>query len=129
MTRASGRQTLPIGLTALAVLFGVLMGAHLLAPGVADAAAGSAGAGVAADVHDSCLHSAGSDDSTRHLRHRLQRRVGNQMEPETAPPTGLTGAGADLIDAWHDSHRTAPAYDAGVPPRDTSPAALQVFRC
>ena len=129
MRPASGGPALPVTLTALTVLFAVLLGAHLLAPGAANAATGADRAGIAVDVHGTSVHSAGADDSVRHLRHRTQRRVGNLLEPQTPAPAGITIAATALVGAWRDSHPTASAYGAGVASRDTSPAALQVFRC
>jgi hypothetical protein len=128
--RARAGQTVLTALAALTVLFAVLLGAHLLAPGAANAAEPRVGgAGLASQGW--CHHESGSDNGAGHLRPRTRHSVGNQVEPESWPTGGLTVAfaGIGAIDAWHDGYRTASRYGAGVPPRDTSPAALRVFRC
>lgn len=128
MRPARGGHAVPIVLTTLTVLFAVLLGAHLLMPSAGNAATGSQDARVALDVHG--FHGAGIEDSSEHLRHRTQRRAGNQMQPQSVPGGGIAiAAGIGVIDAWRDSYPTASAHGIAVPSRDTSPAALQVFRC
>ena len=117
------------GQTVLTVLLAVLLGTHLLAPGAADATearAGGAGAG-----QGSWHHESSSDAAAVQLRHRTQQSVGNQLEPESRSPVGGAAAftGTGPFDECHSGYRTASRYGARVPPRDTSPAALQVFRC
>lgn len=126
MRQARAGQTV---LAVLTVLLAVLLGAHLLAPGAGvatEARAGSVGQGQGSSYHES-----GSDVVAGQLRHRTRQRVGKLLEPETQPPVGGAAAftGADAFDECHSGYRTASRYGARVPPRDTSPAALQVFRC
>lgn len=130
MRHARRGQTVPIVLTTLTVLFAVFLGAHLLTPTGGNASTGSGDPSRSVDVHGSGFHSAGIEDSSKHLRHRTQRRVGNQMEPESGPSGGLAiVVGIGVIDGWRARYRMAAAYGTDVPSRDTSPAALQVYRC
>jgi len=114
---------------ALMILIAVLSGAHVLQHGATNARA--AGVGYVDQGQGSC-HDASGSDTSRPPRHRAGQSVGNLLEPESWPPEGGTAAaftGAAAFDERHDGYRTASRYHAGVPSPDTSPAALEVFRC
>jgi hypothetical protein len=122
-------RTGQVVVAALMVLVAVLSGAHVLQHGAANARA--AGVGYVDQGQGSCHHASDSDTS-RPPRHRAGQNVGNQLEPESWPPEGGTAAaftGAAAFDECHDGYKTASRYRAALPSPDTSPAALEVFRC
>lgn len=126
MRRARAAKTLPAALT---LVFAVLLSAHLLAPSTGNTAeARAGGAGFVGHGQGSCHHESGSDNAGQ-LR-RTRARVGNRLALKRWPPTDARAVfvGVDPSDESLGHSRTALRYGAGVPPRDTSPPALQVFR-
>jgi hypothetical protein len=116
----------------LTVLVAVLLSTQLLVHGAAASPVQTAEP-VGVQAQGSCQHKPGSEDAAGHLRKRTRTSVGNVCEPEPSPwPLSVVVVptlGADPLRALRDSYRMPVRHLDRTPPRDTSPAALQVFRC
>ena len=73
----------------------------------------------------------GWDEVAGYLRERARHSAGKQLVPESLPlPTiAVLFAGREQFEVWRDRYRVPSRYGDRVPPRDTSPAVLQIFRC